>query len=64
VLERNGLPTQTVYTADQLTAAALSDKKRTGGTLTLVLPERVGACRLHPVEVEKLEKLIALALEG
>ena len=61
-LERNHLPTATVYTAPQLADAALSDKKRTGGTLTLVLPEAIGRCRLHPVAVTGLEELIALSL--
>lgn len=61
-LERNHLPTATVYTAAQLADAALSDKKRTGGTLTLVLPEAIGCCRLHPVDVTGLEELIALSL--
>lgn len=62
-LERNHLPTNTIYTAAQLTDAALSDKKRTGGTLTLVLPTGIGHCQLHPVEVSQLENLIALAVE-
>lgn len=62
-LERNHLPTSTIYTAEQLTDAAHSDKKRTGGTLTLVLPTKIGHCQLHPVEVAQLNQLIALALE-
>ena len=63
-LERNGLPTSTVCTAAQLSDAALSDKKRTGGTLTLVLPEKIGRCRLHPVPVAQLEQLISLSMEN
>ncbi len=62
-LERNGLPTKTVYTAAQLTEAAFSDKKRTGATITLVLPEKIGCCRLHPVEVAQLETLISLSVD-
>jgi 3-dehydroquinate synthase len=62
-LKRNHLPTETIYTAAQLANAALADKKRTGGTLTLVLPTGIGHCQLHPVEVIQLENLIALALE-
>ena len=64
VLERNQLPTVTHYTAAQLTDAALSDKKRTGGTLTLVLPTKIGHCRLYPVEVGQLEKLVAFAVDA
>ncbi len=62
-LERNHLPTATQLTAQQLADAALSDKKRTGGTLTLVLPTRIGHCQLHPVPVDSLNELIALSLE-
>lgn len=61
-LKRNRLPTESIYSASVLTEAALSDKKRTGGTLTLVLPETIGRCRLHQVAVEQLEKLITLSL--
>lgn len=62
-LERNGLPTKTTYTAVQLTDAALSDKKRTGGTLTLVLPVKIGLCKLHPVDVSQLETLVSLSIQ-
>lgn len=63
-LKRNQLPTDTIYTAAQLADAALADKKRTGGTLTLVLPTAIGHCQLYPVEVSQLENLINLALEA
>lgn len=63
-LRRNDLPTETDLTPAQLTSVALSDKKRTGGTLTLVLPEKVGRCRLHPVEVAQLETLVTLSLQA
>ena len=40
--------------AMKLSQAALSDKKRRGGSITLVLPERVGQCALKTVPVEEL----------
>ncbi len=52
------LPIHTAYSADALTAAALHDKKRTGGTLTLVLPVRIGKCVLHPIPVDRLGGLM------
>ncbi len=54
LLAAYGLPTTTVYSAQALAAAALSDKKRRGGTLPLVLPEAIGRCRLEPVPVDAL----------
>lgn len=51
-----GLPVSAPYSAKTLAEAALSDKKRRGGLLTLVLPERIGACRLEKVEVSQLEE--------
>lgn len=51
-----GLPVTAPYSAKTLAEAALSDKKRRGDHVTLVLPERVGACRLERVEVSHLEK--------
>lgn len=50
-----GLPVTVPYSAKTLAEAALSDKKRRGDLVTLVLPERIGACRLERVEVSKLE---------
>ncbi len=54
LLAAYGLPTTTDYSAQALAAAALSDKKRRGDTLPLVLPEAVGHCRLEPVPVDEL----------
>jgi 3-dehydroquinate synthase len=64
VLERNGLPVSTEYSAKELAAAALSDKKRTGGDITLVVPERIGRCSLKKVPVTELESIFAAGLEG
>ena len=36
--DANGLPTGTDYSAEALAEAALSDKKRAGGDITLVVP--------------------------
>ena len=50
-----GLPVTTSYSPEQLTEAALSDKKRKGDRITLVLPERIGKCRLEKIDVAMLE---------
>ena len=58
VLEMFCLPTTTNYNAKQLFECALSDKKRTGGTVNLIVPERIGSCSSVPTPVEKLESFI------
>ena len=49
-----GLPIRVPYSAEQLAAAALHDKKRRGGSITLVLPEAVGKCCLKTIPIEEL----------
>lgn len=51
-LERAGLPTATELTAEEIYEAMLSDKKRMGSTITLVVPSAPGTCILHTVPVE------------
>lgn len=62
VLQRFGLPTDTEYSAEALTAAALSDKKRAGGTITLVIPHTVGSCLLKALPVCELQAVIKAGL--
>ena len=61
-LTANHLPLQAPYTAQALCDVALSDKKRTGKSITFVLPHAIGDCRLHKLAVEEMPKLIAGAL--
>ena len=63
-LAKNDLPTGTGFSAADLARAALSDKKRAGDTITIVVPRRMGACSLRPLPVGELEALIAAGLEG
>ena len=63
-LAKNGLPTDTDYTAEALAQAALSDKKRAGDTITVVVPRRIGECELKKLPVRELLGLIAAGLEG
>lgn len=62
VIRDAGLPVTTRFTAAELARAALSDKKRSGGTITLVIPETLGKAALHPVPVNDLENIIRLGL--
>ncbi len=61
-LSRCGLPVSAPYSAEALAQAALSDKKRAGDSLTLVLPTQIGNCGLHPVPVEELRGLVEMAV--
>lgn len=62
VLKAYNLPTEYDVSAKELCDAALSDKKRDGAQITLVLPERVGKCVLCKRDTAQLEKLFADAL--
>ncbi len=58
ILEVFGLPTRTDYSAQQLLTHALSDKKRTGETLRLILPKDIGECIIFPMETSALYAFI------
>ena len=62
LLERFGLPIVSPYGAGALSDAALSDKKRSGDRVTLVLPEKIGRCALHPTPVSELEAVMQAGL--
>lgn len=63
-LEKNHLPVGTGFPAEELAEAALSDKKRAGGEITLVVPERIGRCTLKTLPVAELLPVIRAGLEG
>lgn len=62
ILEKFQLPVVCEYTAENLYRSALSDKKRSGGTVNLIIPERIGFCRIVPTPVEKLQSYIEAGL--
>lgn len=62
VLNQFGLPTGTDYSAEQLYHTALSDKKRSGGTLNLIVPKTIGECIIHPMKVDDMLAFIKAGL--
>ena len=54
LLKKYKLPTETQYSPEQLAEVALSDKKRKGDSLTLVVPCAYGESALRPVPVAEL----------
>ena len=62
-LRENNLPTGTDYSAQELARAALLDKKRSGGDITLVIPLEIGQCTLETLPVMELAAVIGAGLE-
>ncbi len=58
VLQKFHLPTTTQFTAQQLYSSALSDKKRAGGTVNLIIPTAIGSCAIVPTDVNALKSFI------
>jgi 3-dehydroquinate synthase len=46
------------YSADEVYNALLSDKKRRGGSISVVLPRTVGDCTLVDMELDELRALL------
>lgn len=64
ILESYRLPTKTEYTAEEIFDAVLSDKKRTSGNITLVLPKEIGRCVLEKMPVEQAYELLKIGLDS
>ena len=62
ILDKFRLPVSCDYSAESLYRAALSDKKRSGGTVNLIIPERIGFCRIEPTPVENIQSFIEAGL--
>ena len=61
-LQRFTLPTDTKYTAEEIYTAALSDKKRAGGCVNLIVPQTVGDCVIRPTLITHLKMFIEAGL--
>ena len=57
-LEAFCLPTTAQYPAEDIYRYTLSDKKRSGGTVKLIIPEKIGHCAIVPTPVEEILPLI------
>ena len=58
LLAQFGLPTKTNLALDDLVQHALSDKKRSGDRITLVLPATIGCCNLVEIPVSSLKNYV------
>ena len=62
LLEHFGLPLDTVYSAEELFHGALSDKKRSGSSVRLIIPREIGCCEIVPTPVTELTSFIEAGL--
>ena len=58
LLARFGLPTHTDLSLDALMPAMLSDKKRSGAKVGVIVPERIGSCAIRPMDEQALRKFM------
>ncbi len=62
LLDKFGLPTNTRYSAEELYQYTLSDKKRSGGAVNLIIPRAIGQCDIVPTPVAQLQSFIQAGL--
>lgn len=63
LIEQYCLPITTDLTAEQLCKAALSDKKREGATIGLVLPESIGKAVIKKISIDELYDFLKFGLD-
>ena len=62
ILDLFGLPQKTDCTAKMIYNCALSDKKRAGNTVNLIIPRQIGDCIIYPTAVDELLTFIEAGL--
>ena len=61
-LRAEGLPTECAFTAQELASVATADKKRSGDSITLIVPYGIGDSRPMKISVAQLAELIGKGL--
>ena len=62
-LKNNNLPTECEFSAEELTDAALSDKKMSGDGIDFIVPEAIGKCSIRRIPADFLASFIEKGLE-
>ncbi len=62
LLTRFQLPIYTDFSAHDLCKMVLSDKKRSGGTVNLIIPQEIGECMIRPTPINEIESFIQAGL--
>lgn len=63
-LAKNALPVSAEFSPEALAEAALADKKRSGDSITIVVPEKIGLCELKTMPVAELLPVIRAGWEA
>ena len=61
-LKAFGLPTETNITIDEAMPIMLSDKKRAGSFVNIIVPETIGSCAIVPMAVEQMKEFFSKGL--
>ena len=62
LLKKYGLQTECPFTAAEAVGVLLNDKKRSGQTINLAIPKRIGECYLYKMNVDRLEEFYRSAI--
>ena len=62
LLRRFGLPTGTEFPVEALLSGMFADKKRSGDRINLILPEKIGRCRIQGIPVADLPSILEAGL--
>ncbi len=57
-----GLPTETEESMEALLPVMLSDKKRAGSIVNVIVPERIGCCGIVPMDAGRLQEFFSKGL--
>ncbi len=63
ILKENNLPTTCNFTAEELYKVSLSDKKRSLDSISLIIPEKYGLCKIEKISVDNLKEFIESGLK-
>ena len=63
ILEKCGFDLSVPYTSDDIYPYAMNDKKINGDSITVVVPEAIGKCRLHKISLSELKTYLQLGLD-
>lgn len=62
-VKANGLPNECTFSADAIAEAALSDKKRAGATVSLILLQEIGECLIRKTAVADMKSICEKAIK-
>ena len=62
ILDRFQLPVSTDYSPEEIYSYTLSDKKRSGGSIRLIIPREIGRCDIVPTPISELKTFIEAGL--